>query len=231
MNLQLDPEILRALPVWYVATLLSVTYHEAAHAFIAQRGGDDTAEAQVTLNPIPHMTRHPIGMIAVPLLSYVLQGGGWMIAFASVPISIAWAQRHPRRAAWVSAAGPLTNFALAALAAVAIHAAVAGGGFEPARYALDDLVRQGGEQTALTVFLSVMFSVNLLLGLFNLLPIPPLDGHGVVPLFLSDRGIRRWHALFEGGAGLVGLLVAWVVFGKLALPALVWTLGWALPAP
>ncbi|MEM1413970.1 MAG: site-2 protease family protein [Myxococcota bacterium] len=230
MNLDLSPTVLRALPVWYVATLLSVTFHEAAHAWIARRGGDDTAAEQVTLNPLPHMTRHPIGMIAVPLLSYLLQGGGWMIAFASVPISVAWATQHPRRAALVSAAGPLANFLLAALAAIAIHVLVATGDFESARWGLDDLLRQGGEQTPFTVFLSVLFSVNLLLGLFNLMPIPPLDGHGVVPLFLSDRATRRWHGLFEGGTGLVGLMVAWVVFGRIALPALVWTLGWALPA-
>ena len=76
-----------------------------------------------------------------------------------------------------------------------------------------------GTPTVFTTFFSVLFSVNVLLGFFNLLPMAPLDGHAVVPLFLSEKLTHKWHALFEDrGAAMVGLILAWVIFGRLAWP-------------
>ena len=86
--------------LWYVAFLFSTTLHEASHAFAAFRLGDRTAYegGQVTLDPIPHMRREPIGTIVVPLLSFLL--GGWMIGWASTPYNRNWAEQAPKRAAY-----------------------------------------------------------------------------------------------------------------------------------
>lgn len=100
--------------IWFVAFLLSLTCHEAAHALAARLGGDRTADDQVTLNPLPHMQREPVGMVLFPLLTYALNG--WMMGWASAPYDPHWAQRHPRRAALMALAGPLANFTLAGLA-------------------------------------------------------------------------------------------------------------------
>ena len=115
------------LVTWYVAFLLSVTAHEAAHALAALKGGDPTAYlgGQVSLNPVPHVRRSPFGTVVVPLLSYLF--GGWMIGWASAPYDPYWAERYPRRAAWMAAAGPAANLILATLAFLLMKLGLAAG--------------------------------------------------------------------------------------------------------
>jgi len=98
--------------VWYFVFVFSTVLHEAAHAFAALKLGDDTAArgGQVSLDPAPHMTREPFGMIIVPLCSYLM--GGWMFGWASAPYDPDWARTYPKRAAWMALAGPLSNLLL-----------------------------------------------------------------------------------------------------------------------
>lgn len=217
----MDAHLLATLPLWLAAFLLSLTCHEAAHALAGKLGGDSTAASQVTLDPLPHMKREPFGTIVVPILSFFLQGGGWMIGWASAPYDPAWASRHPKRAALMAAAGPAANFVLVLAAALAIRTGLALGYLElPSQGAgLDTLVvAPEGVARGLAMFLSVLFSVNLILGCFNLIPLPPLDGYAIVPLALSERLRERWFALFAGSGGLLGLIVAFVVFGRVMPP-------------
>jgi hypothetical protein len=95
---------------WLVVFLISMSAHEAAHAFTAKRLGDPTAYlgGQVTLDPIPHIRREPFGMLLVPIVSYL--ASGWMIGWASAPYNPAWAAQYPRRAAVMAFAGPAANF-------------------------------------------------------------------------------------------------------------------------
>ena len=113
--------------VYYVVFLFSTTLHEAAHAWAALRGGDPTAYhgGQVSLDPRSHIRREPFGMVVLPLVSVALSG--WPFGFASAPYDPYWAQRHPRRAAWMALAGPAANLALVGGAAVLIRAGAAGG--------------------------------------------------------------------------------------------------------
>src|SRR2546426_581765 len=92
--------------LWFIAFLFSTTVHEAMHAFVAYRGGDPTAYlgGQVSLSPLPHIRREPIGMLVVPLLTAFTNG--WALGWASTPYDPLWAARHPRRAASMAAAGP-----------------------------------------------------------------------------------------------------------------------------
>ena len=115
------------LPLWYVAFLLAVTCHEAAHAWVAWLGGDPTAYVggQVTLNPLPHIRREPFGTVLAPLLSYILIG--WTMGWASAPYDPHWEDRHPRRAAVMALAGPLANLVLAALAFAVLKTGLIGG--------------------------------------------------------------------------------------------------------
>ncbi len=219
--------MLRGLRVWLGARLFSVMWQEAASALAGKLGGDDTAHEQVTWDPTPHIKRSPFGMLLVPIASFLLNGGNWMIAFASAPFDPGWAARHPKRAAWMAAAGPLSNLVLAAIATGVIFAGLTWWGWTRGGFMLDEVVVGAtGEATVATTFVSVLFSVNLLLGLFNLLPVPPLDGHAVVPLFLSERLTHKWHELFrDRGAAMVGLVVAWVVFGRIAYPVFEFTVS------
>jgi len=176
---------------WYVAFLFSTTVHEASHALAALKLGDDTAHrgGQVTLDPTPHIKREPIGMVAVPLLSYFL--GGWMIGWASAPYDPHWAQRYPKKAALMAMAGPASNFVLLLIAAILIRLGIAFGLFEaPASVNFDHVVSatSDGVPFLLATLLSIGFSLNLLLFLFNLLPFPPLDGSSIPFFFLSEKG-------------------------------------------
>lgn len=200
--------------------MVSATAHEAAHALAAFAGGDPTAyrAGQVSLNPIPHMRREPVGMVVVPLLFALTQG--WCIGWASTPYDPRWEMRHPRRAAWMAAAGPAANFALAAVALVLLRAGLELGAFHaPPSVSFGKLV--GADSLGLELLgrtLSVLLVLNVILALFNLIPVPPLDGATAITLFLGDQTALRFRAAMRGGAGLVGLLVAWWVFGEALRP-------------
>lgn len=215
-----DADMLATLPMWFVAFLLSTTCHEAAHALVAKIGGDPTAshEGQVSIDPIPHMRREPIGMIVVPLISFFLMRGSWMIGWASAPYDPFWAARHPRKAAWMAAAGPGANLALVLVAAGLIHAGIAAGWLSQPTAAdhTHIVVGADGEANVITMFLSILFTLNLLLFLFNLLPVPPLDGQAAIGLFMTEDLARRWNEISRSsGFAVLGLLIAWVVFGRI----------------
>ena len=217
----MEIDLLAKLPLWLAAFLLSLTCHEAAHALVGKLGGDSTAANQVTLDPLPHIVREPFGTLVVPILSFFLQGGGWMIGWASAPYDPTWANRYPRRAAGMAAAGPAANFLLVLVAALAMRAGIATGYFElpTSGISLETLaVAPAGVAQGLALFCSVLFSVNLILGCFNLIPLPPLDGYAIVPLVLNDRMRDKWFSLFSGGGALMGLIIAWVLFDRLMPP-------------
>jgi Zn-dependent protease len=209
--------------VWYVVFLLSTTCHEAAHAFAAKLGGDPTAflGGQASLDPLPHIRREPFGMVLFPVLSYIM--GGWMMGWASAPYDPRWAERFPHRSAWMSLAGPAANFTLVLVAALAIHAGIFLGVFaspESIQFmSVAEAVKPGAASGAAT-FLSLLFSLNLLLGCFNLLPIPPLDGFSAVGLLLSEDRACRFQELGHsmGGFTMIGLFVAWKIFDPIFQP-------------
>ncbi len=229
----MSPETLTLGLMWFVIFLLSLTCHEASHALAAKLGGDPTAfrGGQVTLNPVPHIKREPFGTIVFPIISYLLSG--WMMGWASAPYDREWQRRHPRRAAWMALAGPLANLALVILAAVAIRAGIFAGRFDmPARAKFTHLVdaSPGVFAQGLGTFLSILFSLNLLLAAFNLLPIPPLDGNTAVGLLLNEETALRFARLSHHPSfTYLGMLVAWKIFDYLFHP--IFTLGLNLLYP
>jgi Zn-dependent protease len=201
--------------LWFVAFLFSTTVHEAMHALVAWKGGDPTAYhgGQVSLSPVPHIRREPIGMLVVPLLTALTQG--WAMGWASAPYDPVWAERHPKRAALMAAAGPAGNFMIALLALIAIKAGLAAGLFgAPNTANFSQIVAMAsGDPSFVTTALSILLMFNVIAGTFNLLPFPPLDGSAVITIFLPDRLAETLRALQSNGAfSLIGLLVAWKVF-------------------
>lgn len=160
---------LAQIGIAFLVLLFSLTVHEAAHAWAAHRCGDSTARAlgRMTLNPAAHID--PIGTVVFPLIAIATH----------VPV-IGWAKpvpvnegrlRQPRRDMMlVAAAGPASNLALAVVAAVLIRLLL-----PPSEMAFG-----GGGHALLAGTLARMLEINVLLAIFNLLPIPPLDGSGVV---------------------------------------------------
>jgi Zn-dependent protease len=206
---------------YYVVFVFSVTLHEAAHAFVALRVGDPTAYhgGQVSLSPLPHMRREPFGMVVLPILGVIVSG--WPIGYASAPYDPVWADAHPRRAAWMALAGPAANALLVLVSWLAIRGGLATGLFDSpesisfSRVAISE-VSPLAESGAL--LLSVFFSMNLLLAILNLIPVPPLDGAGALPLVLSPEAARRYQALSRSGFAVFGILLAWRLLDVLFEP-------------
>jgi Zn-dependent protease len=208
--------------LWYTIFLFSTTFHEAAHAFAAMRMGDLTAYmgGQVTLNPLPHIRREPVGTVVVPLLSFLI--GGWMMGWASAPYDPAWALRNPRRSALMALAGPAANLVLILIAALLIHGGAALGVLiPPERITFMHITEAVGEGAAVHVatMISVLFSLNLVLLVFNLIPLPPLDGSGALPLFMPQSvGQKYMSAVHRSGLALFGIFIAWRLFDTLYPP-------------
>ena len=169
------------------ALLVAVTVHELAHAVVADRLGDPTARrlGRITLNPLPHID--PLGAIA-----FVLAGFGWA---KPVPVN-AHNLPHPvRDMAWVALAGPISNFATAFVALVAVRLLAHLGGALP-------IVT---EPLAGVLFWTYVF--NLALGIFNLIPLPPLDGGHFLPYLFPRASWSFVRQLEQVGPFLLMLLV------------------------
>jgi Zn-dependent protease len=208
--------------LWYVVFLYSTVCHEAAHAWAALRLGDDTAYrgGQVSLDPLPHIRREPFGMVVIPLVAFL--SSGWMIGWASAPYDPQWAQRFPRRSALMALAGPAANLALVLLATLLLRAGVEWHVWEePYRLTTSHLAEPvaGGLYPWLAKFLSIVFSLNLLLCVFNLLPLPSLDGSSFPLLFLRGQAAQAYlQFLWNPALRFIGLLIAWQGFRYLFEP-------------
>jgi Zn-dependent protease len=207
---------------WFVVFLFSITLHEAGHAFAAYKLGDPTAYegGQVSLNPLPHIRREPVGMILVPLVSFV--ASHWMMGWASAPYDPSWAHRYPKRAALMAAAGPAANLLLVLVAGLLIQIGVARGIFyapERANFTTVIAAVQGSWAAGAVTPLSILFSLNLLLFAFNLLPLPPLDGSAILPALMSDDAARRFHDFIRQPTfSFIGLIAAWRLFPAISEP-------------
>jgi Zn-dependent protease len=215
--------------IWFLAFLFSTTVHEAMHAWAAMKGGDLTAYhgGQVSLSPVPHIRREPIGMVVLPLLTALTQG--WAIGWASAPYDPYWAARHPERAAVMAAAGPVGNLLLALLAFVLLKIGLAWGWFvAPARVSFDSLVQatSSGAPEFVGSLLSIFLMLNVILCVFNLLPLPPLDGSAVITLALDRQtAVRLQSYTSQPWIQILGLAIAWKFFPLLTSPLFAFVLA------
>jgi Zn-dependent protease len=208
--------------LWYGVFVVSTTFHEAAHGLAAWRLGDPTAHevGLVTLDPVPHIQRSPFGMVIVPIASFLL--GGWMVGWASTPYDPYWAHDNRRRSALMALAGPAANLALVLLAALLIRAGMLLDIFAPPDSATWERVTSAqspGLAAGAATAISIVFSLNLILLVFNLLPVPPLDGSEVVSLLLDARTAERYREFMaQPAAGMIGLIIAWNLVGLILEP-------------
>ncbi len=221
----MDPNLIFLGITWFIVFLFSTTLHEAGHAVAALKLGDPTAYhgGQVSLSPFPHMRREPFGMVLVPILSFVLSRGGWMMGWASAPYDPLWAHRHPRRAAIMALAGPAANLILVLLSGLAVRAGIAAGVFQVPAYvtftAVTQATQAGGLAAASVLPLSILFTLNLVLFVFNLLPLPPLDGSAAIAILMSDDVARRYQEILHNPSfSFLGIFIAWQLFNPVFAP-------------
>lgn len=192
-------EILERVSLWSVPVLLAVVFHEVAHGAVAYRLGDPTAAraGRLTLNPLAHVD--PIGTVAVPLF-LLLSGSGFLFGWAKpVPVDTASLRRPRRDAVLVAAAGPAANLALAVLFSWAARVLA---GFADAEGGLAAAI---GQPLARMAHHAVV--MNVFLGVFNLLPIPPLDGGRVVSGLLPLRWSQPFARIEPFGFAILLLLM------------------------
>jgi len=200
--LPLNPPFFMNILITFIILIFSAIVHEVAHGLMAEKLGDDTArdEGRITLNPIPHID--PFGSILLPLL--LLSVGSPIIFGAAKPVPVNFNNLRPRKLgmALVSLAGPLSNFALAILLTVPIKLGLA----NPVAYPI----------------LIQAILINLVLGTFNLIPIPPLDGSKILAALAPDEWMHKILSLERWGFILViiFLMLGWLQI--ILYPVIMW---------
>ncbi len=183
--------------IFFVGLVVAVILHEISHGVVALWLGDDTAKraGRLTLNPVPHID--PFGSLILPAIGAL--SGAPILGWAKpVPVNPALLRRGRQGMLLVSLAGPATNLALASAAAVFARAAYAAVEHDVAYYADLPLV-------VLVPFLFAM--VNLFLGLFNLVPVPPLDGSAILERMLPSSALGAWRSFRPYGMLVLFVLV------------------------
>jgi Zn-dependent protease len=171
--------------------LPAIVLHELSHGYVAYRLGDQTAKraGRLTLNPLKHID--PFGTLLLPALLLLMSGGRAAFGYAKpVPVNPHNFENYRTGFFLTAVAGPVTNLLLALVSGLAFR-----------------FVDESGILALLLLYFAQM---NLVLMFFNLIPIPPLDGSRVIPLFLNDNGMRRYAQVEQYGFGIL-MIVLWVV--------------------
>lgn len=209
-------ELLPQLLIYMVVLLFAISAHEAAHAWMSNRFGDDTARllGRITLNPVSHI--HPIGTLLIPVVGFILGNMGGPVS--SIPL-IGWGKPTPvNPLRWrnkdlanvmVSAAGILANLFIAICAFVIIKVLLLTNGLDSIPQSIHEPV---------IMFLQLLLTINVSLAVFNLLPFPPLDGSKILETFLPASAQPVLELMEQHGYIILMILMYVGFFGAILRP-------------
>ncbi len=203
----MDATTIQKITIWILPLLFAVALHEAAHAWIADKKGDSTARmlGRLTFNPIKHID--PVGTIIVPVLMVVLTGFafGWA---KPVPVDARNLRNPKKDMMWVAAAGPVSNFLQALFWAVFLNISV--------------MFFDG--RSSISLFFLLMpiagITINMILGVLNLLPIPPLDGGRIMSGLLSPRASMQYSKIEPYGFFIIIALMMTGILSYIIFPVI-----------
>lgn len=203
--------LIQQIAIYALPVVFSITLHEAAHGYVAKYFGDLTAYAQgrISLNPLRHID--PVGTVLVPLISLAL--GGILFGWAK-PVPVDFSRlRHPKKdMLWVALAGPAANLVMAFLWAVVIKLAV--------------MLPEGSIARPLALMGEAGVTINVVLMVLNLFPLPPLDGGRIAVSLLPQPMAARYARVEPYGmiilvlmlfSGVLGLILGPLINGALRL--------------
>ena len=203
----MEASTIQKISIWVLPVLLAVSLHEAAHAWMADKKGDPTSRmmGRLTFNPIKHVD--PIGTILVPTLMILFTGFafGWA---KPVPVDARNLKDPKKDMMWVAMAGPMSNFIMAVLWAIFLHISVM---FADSR-------------SAISLFLLLMpvagITINVILGVLNLLPIPPLDGGRIMAGLLSPQASLKYSKIEPYGFFIIIALMLTGLLSYIIFPVI-----------
>jgi len=186
--------VLQTFAIYALPVLFAITLHEAAHGYVARHFGDMTAHAQgrISLNPLRHIDL--IGTLLVPLAILFVSGGNFLFGWAKpVPVNYSALKKPRQHMAWVAAAGPGANLAMALAWAALLKVAM--------------LLPAGQFAAFLELMSQAGILVNLIFMFLNLLPIPPLDGGRILTSMLPSRAAWRFAKIEPWGLPILLVLL------------------------
>ncbi len=203
----MDATTIQKITIWVLPVLFAVALHEAAHAWMADKKGDSTARmlGRLTFNPLKHID--PVGTILVPVLMIAFTGFafGWA---KPVPIDARNLKNPKKDMMWVAAAGPVSNFIMAVLWAIFLNISV--------------MFFDG--RSSVSMFFLLMpiagITINVILGVLNLLPIPPLDGSRIMAGLLSPQAAMKYSKIEPYGFFIIIALMLTGILSYIIFPVI-----------
>jgi len=200
----MDLTLIQKIAIYALPVIFAITVHEAAHGYVARYFGDMTAHQQgrISLNPLRHID--PVGTILIPMLTLAL--GGILFGWAKpVPVSFGRLRNPKQDMLWVAAAGPASNLVMAILWAMVIKLSA---GLPEAMALPLSLMGQAG------------ISINVVLMVLNLLPLPPLDGGRIAVSLLPHHLAYRFAAVERYGFAILLMLMFTGILGRILWPVI-----------
>ncbi len=203
----MDATTIQKITIWILPVLFAVSLHEAAHAWMADKKGDSTARmlGRLTFNPLKHID--PVGTILVPTLMIVFTGFafGWA---KPVPINARNLKNPHKDMMWVAAAGPVSNFLMALFWVVFLNISI--------------MFFDG--RSSVSMFFLLMpiagITINVILGVLNLLPIPPLDGGRIMAGLLPPRTAMQYSKIEPYGFFIIIALMLTGMLSYIIFPVI-----------
>lgn len=203
-------QLIQTIALYALPVLFAITLHEAAHGYVARHFGDMTAFAQgrISVNPLRHLD--PVGTILVPLVILLVSGGRFLFGWAKpVPVNYSALRKPKQHMAWVAAAGPAANLAMALGWALLLK--------------LGMVLPEGGYSEAFVRMSEAGVRVNLIFMFLNLLPILPLDGGRIMASVLPNRVSWQYSRLEPWGLPLLLVLMVTNMLDTLLGPLLMFS--------
>jgi Zn-dependent protease len=207
------------------AILISLGFHEFAHAYVSYKLGDPTARqlGRLTLNPLKHLD--PFGTLMLLISMAKGFGFGWA---KPVPINPSYYKNHKRGTVLVSLAGPVSNLILAFLFSFPMAYLVMKNGSVPNQIFDSSIMLYGDDFSLQTIIFNIsrfFYMINIGLAIFNILPIPPLDGSKILTALLPEN--QYFHLMrYENYIGMAFLAI--MLFASWILSAVLWPFRWAV---